>query len=49
MKMKTESEIRDYLKMMEEKVTGIVFIDKLPDPYDKGWYDALRWVTGVFP
>lgn len=49
---KTDKEVEEYKKFMEEKVKGIRFSennDCLPDPYDKGWYDAIRWYLGEWP
>lgn len=48
-KMKSEREIRDYIKFMEQKVKGIAFEDNLSDPYDRGFYYALQWVLGECP
>lgn len=47
--MRTEKEISEYLEFMEKKVKGIVEVPPLPDPYDKGWYDALRWALEMWP
>jgi hypothetical protein len=44
---KTPEEVAAYKKFMEDNVRGIVW--GVPDPYDKGWYDCIRWVLGEWP
>lgn len=48
---RTIEEVAAYKEFMEEKVKGIKFSETapIPDPYDKGWYDCIRWVLGEWP
>lgn len=50
-RLKTPDEVREYKQFMEEKVRGIIWPGGciVPDPYDKGWYDCIRWFLGEYP
>jgi len=51
-RLKTPDEVREYKEYVEKNVCGIIckpgeYIP--PDPYDRGWYDAIRWFLGEYP
>jgi hypothetical protein len=50
-RLKTPDEIREYKEYMEKNVRGFAWLldGSIPDPYDKGWYDAIRWMLGEYP